>query len=1099
MENARYNIDKEGKFTIYNYHNWPSFSSFFPGIAGIMGVPMWIFYVNKAQAICGLGSYSKDSPLIEFLPADKSYQEVFKKGFRTFIKVYQNDKKILYYEPFRVPQNKDIIQKMTISSYDLEIEEINKSLGLKVCVKYFPLPLESFGALVRILSLESLNQNLHLELLDGLPEIIGYGVDNKVLKFMSYTLQAWMQTRILENKACFYRLKVIVKDTPHVIPVNEGNFFLSFYYKDNRLHRLPPIVDPSYIFLRFSDYSYPEGFFNNIDFQLPSFQITEGIKPSAFYFRKIDLTAGKKETIYSLWGYVKKEKYLDNVWRKLEDAGYLYHKYQQNKHIIEELKDNVFMRSNLDYFNLYMRQTFLDNLLRGGYPITLKTKDKSCVFYVFSRKHGDLERDYNNFKILPTYYSQGEGNFRDLAQNRRNDVFFNPLAGEENIIKFYNLIQLDGFNPLLIKPDTFIFSSTQNISSILSELINDGKTIEELKQFLSKPFSIGELCFYIEEKHYILKKSFQEVIETILSYCERIDNASFKEGYWTDHWVYNTDFLEAYKRIYPDKFKELLFEKKVFTFYDSAAFVAPRSEKYIQLDDKIKQLYSVIKDEEKLKLIKNRESFKNVVRTQQGKGEIYKTTLIVKILTLILNKISSLDPFGKGIEMEADKPNWYDALNGLPGLFGSSINETMELKRLIDLIYPYVEENKYLKVRLPVECSLFFRNLYQLLKEYFNMHSEDKEQYWWERSYTFKEEYRASVRFGIRGEEEEISLSQILEFLKLASSKLDIGIKKAFNQQGLFDGYFINEPVEFEYLRTSSGEIKRNRFGFPVVRVLRFQQIPLPLFLEPQVHSLRYCRDKNFAKEIYLNVKKSALYDDHLKMYKVNASLEKMSPEIGRTKIFSPGWLENESIWLHMEYKYILELIKSGLFDEFFEEFRNCLVCFQEPERYGRSILENSSFIVSSAHVNRNLHGRGFVARLSGSTAEMIDIWINMLIGISGPFLLEKGNLVFRLKPVLKSEFFIREPKEVRVFLDGKEEKFILPPNTVCFKLFNKIIITYHNPYLKDTFGEKGVHPVKYILHYPSKTEKIESSEVNLPFSEDIRQGKVIKMDVYLE
>jgi len=38
-----------------------------------------------------------------------------------------------------------------------------------------------------------------------------------------------------------------------------------------------------------------------------------------------------------------------------------------------------------------------------------------------------------------------------------------------------------------------------------------------------------------------------------------------------------------------------------------------------------------------------------------------------------------------GIEMEAGKPGWYDALNGLPGLFGSSVGETAELIRLIEL------------------------------------------------------------------------------------------------------------------------------------------------------------------------------------------------------------------------------------------------------------------------------------------------------------------------------------------------------------------------------------------------------------------------------
>ncbi|MFS8213443.1 hypothetical protein [Paenibacillus polymyxa] len=32
-------------------------------------------------------------------------------------------------------------------------------------------------------------------------------------------------------------------------------------------------------------------------------------------------------------------------------------------------------------------------------------------------------------------------------------------------------------------------------------------------------------------------------------------------------------------------------------------------------------------------------------------------------------KLSTLDPEGLGIEMEAGKPGWNDSMNGLPGLF----------------------------------------------------------------------------------------------------------------------------------------------------------------------------------------------------------------------------------------------------------------------------------------------------------------------------------------------------------------------------------------------------------------------------------------------
>ena len=67
--------------------------------------------------------------------------------------------------------------------------------------------------------------------------------------------------------------------------------------------------------------------------------------------------------------------------------------------------------------------------LRGGMPFILGDLDDDAkysnydedervkVFHVFSRIHGDLERDYNAFYIDDSYFSQGHGNFRDIAQN----------------------------------------------------------------------------------------------------------------------------------------------------------------------------------------------------------------------------------------------------------------------------------------------------------------------------------------------------------------------------------------------------------------------------------------------------------------------------------------------------------------------------------------------------------------------------------------------------------------------------------------------------------------------------------------------------------
>jgi hypothetical protein len=60
---------------------------------------------------------------------------------------------------------------------------------------------------------------------------------------------------------------------------------------------------------------------------------------------------------------------------------------------------------------------YLDNSLRGGVPIVLGEVDDDAhmrnadedprlkVYHVFSRIHGDLERDYNEFVIKSTFFS----------------------------------------------------------------------------------------------------------------------------------------------------------------------------------------------------------------------------------------------------------------------------------------------------------------------------------------------------------------------------------------------------------------------------------------------------------------------------------------------------------------------------------------------------------------------------------------------------------------------------------------------------------------------------------------------------------------------
>jgi hypothetical protein len=206
-----------------------------------------------------------------------------------------------------------------------------------------------------------------------------------------------------------------------------------------------------------------------------------------------------------------------------------------------------------------------------------------------------------------------------------------------------------------------------------------------------------------------------------------------------------------------------------------------------------------------------------------------------------------------------------------------------------------------------------------------------------------------------------------------------------------------------------------------------------------------------------------------------------MPEEIGRCRIFAPGWLENESIWLHMEYKYLLELLKAGLHEEFYADLKNVLIPFQKPGRYGRNILENSSFLVSSAFPDKSMHGNGFVARLSGSTAEMLEIWLKMNLGLKPFYLDNKGKLCLSFSPLLAGWLF------------NKNGEY-------SFKFLSKIKITYQNPSKKNTFGKDSAKVCRIAFKdTDGSLIEISSDTINSPYSEKIRSCQIKQINIYLK
>ncbi len=1100
---VRYYLDPRHRFVVENYNWAKAFSNFFPGIGGKWGIPMWVYYVSRGQGICSMGVRDKDHAILEFYSFNKALQLVGQQGFRTFIKI---DGHTLY-EPFQRNEGKRIKQKMIVSSEELEINELNPELGIETNVLYFPLVSQPVAALVRELRIKNLKAHpIKLELIDGLPRILPYGLNQSHVKFIARHIEAMMSVEQL-NGIPLFRLKQTPGDISQVGKISGDNFYLTLLGKESKILKGHSIVDPCIVFGESETYDHPWVFEkNSVQELLAMKQVRENRTPCAFTAISLNLPAGGEITLYSLVGNAPDEKKLRALLRSLGTRDFLHRKREENREIIKRIKNHAFTVSSSLEFDQYCQQNFLDNVIRGGMPLIFDTAEGKSAFYLYSRQNGDLERDYHYFVLEPTYLSQGNGHYRSVLQNRRTDTWFFPEVEDLNIVTFLNLLQTDGYNPQEVTGLTYTAKDIAGLKKWLKSVVKDERLFHELLEMVSRPFTPGEFIMKLEKCR--KPRDYEKIPRELLLFCRRNDVGDLHEGFWVDNWTYNLDLIDDFLAIYPERLEELLIDRKTYIFYDNPDIVLPRDKKYVLVDEQVRQYRAVIRDQEKLQMIKSRSEYPTRVRTKHGRGRIYQTNLLVKLLSIAANRIATIDPQGIGMEMEADKPGWCDSLNGLPGLLGSSLCETIELERLCRFLRESLDEIK-LGDDAPI---LLYEELYELIiglgkamKKRLNSKYRKKSLAYWEESNQLKERYREKTKMGISGLERKMTVTELKLFIDNCLKLIGEIFKpenreKILSKNGTPYTYFINEVLGYEPIwRDRKKKIPMlSSSGNPLVNPKKFRQRPVALFLEGPVHLLRVHRERN--KQIYDSVKRSQLYDRELEMYKNCESLEKESFEIGRIRAYARGWLENESIYLHMEYKWLLEMLRSGLYREFCQDIKTALIPFLNPEMYGRSILEGVSFIVSSAFPDEKLHGRGFQPRLSGVTCEMLHIWTIMVAGETPFFLDEKGQLAMKLRPILPNWLFTRKKRTCRYYDGGgKSREVVIPKNAFAFKFIGKTLVVYHNQKRKNTFGKGGVKVVSYRLKYKGGKEKTVTGDTLGTFlARDVREGRVERIDAVL-
>jgi hypothetical protein len=646
--------------------------------------------------------------------------------------------------------------------------------------------------------------------------------------------------------------------------------------------------------------------------------------------------------------------------------------------------------------------------------------------------------------------------------------------GAFDIKMFLSYIQADGYEPMTVEAIVYVYSDHKMARKVAKQVTTDANSAKILGEVLSGgPFRPGQLFSLCDQLKINRTKSNDDFINPIIAHAEDRAMAVYGQGYWADHWDYYLDMIEAYNAIYPDKEEELMYDNELRYFF-STATVRPRSEKYVldyTFDGKSKHVIQLDATYFDMEKSKEQEAFRDqntgllgieAAWYRSSKGQTFKSTPIVKLFLLCSMKFAMRDAWGMGIEYEGGRPGWLDSMNGLPGMVGSGMPETYELYLLMkyvksvtdkydrDLIVPA----ELAKMVVSVEAALDLLETFDYQEEEDIPMDVPKPLFeYWDVVASARENYRNDVQYYFSGNTTVYTASKISSILERWISEVDKGMErsKKFGTIGFGDdGDSGIVPTFFSYDVTDwELNSNHNAMGLPLVNAKSMKVGIFPLFLEGPVRYMKTIQDDDKKMtDMYERVLDSGLRDNELKMYYLSASLTGQTYDMGRQIAFAPGWLENQSIWMHMSYKYYLQLIRGKLYTQFFSEVKNGGVLpFMDPEVYGRPLMECSSFIASSAFPDPSVHGQGFLARLSGSTAEFMDMWKLMFIGPEPFFLNKHGKVEMQLQPALPSWLFEDETSESDPHYDEDGN------HIVSFKLFSMIPVTYHNPGGKDIHG----------------------------------------------
>lgn len=778
-------IDSELFLKISNSDQIPSF---FMSI--ISPFNHWLFIGSNG----GLSAGRKDpeNALFPYYTDDKIIESSENTGSKTILRIEKNGKTCIW-EPFSIHfSNLYRLQRNLYKNiYGNRILFEEENLDLNLCFQYEWTTSDRFGFIKRAKILNTGDSKANISLLDGIQNIMPYGVGSALQGMRSNLVDAYKRNELEKGSGIgIFALSAIIVDKAEPSEALKANIAWSIGLENPKR-----LLSSS---------------------QLNSFRNGEAIKEETdvkakrgAYFIQGDLDLEPNESkewmiladvnqnasqIFGLAKSIKKEKdLLDQVKQDIEKGtheliklnaaadglqltadslkdirhfansmfnimrGGIFHKnYQLEK---EDLKNNL-SNANREVFAKFEKYlnalpdelsvSYLKEFAASSEDPDLK---RLCLEYLplkFSRRHGDPSRPWNHFSINTRNELDGSkildyaGNWRDIFQNWEALALSYPDFIEGMIFKFLNASTFDGYNPYRITKNGI-----------------DWERIEA-----DDPWS------YI--------------------------------GYWGDHQIiYLLKFLE---------FSENYAPGKLGSYFDEDIFV------YANVPYKIKSYEDILKNPKDTidfdhqldqKIQKRWTSLgSDAALIQNQSGAIHHVNFIEKILAAVLAKVSNFIPEG-GIWMNTQRPEWNDANNALVGN-GVSMVTLYYLRRFLNFFTNILGESPVEDVQLSEELFDFFKEIGSAL---------ESNQHWLSGKFTDKNRKSVLDALGQAGsnyrekiygssfsnQRKSINIQELIEFSKLCQRYLEHTIRANKRIDNLYHAYNLmtvenKEEVSISYL-----------------------------------------------------------------------------------------------------------------------------------------------------------------------------------------------------------------------------------------------------------------------------------------------------------